>query len=71
MAIRTRCLTGFCELAIMSIMVTILANLRRALEQHFFLANRHFVTITALNGTVGSEQREFSFRMIEASHVGP
>ena len=70
-AVRTRCLASLCELAVMSVLVAIFANLRRDLEQYFFLANWHLVTIAALDGAVRSEQRELGFRMVEASHFAP
>ena len=70
-AVRTRCLPGLGKLAVMGIFVTIFADLRRVLELYFFFADRRLVTITALDGAMRSEQREFGFRMVEAIHVGP
>jgi len=70
-AVRAERLAGLCELAVVSVFVTIFANLRGALELHLFLANRHLMTISAFDGAVRSEQRELGFRMVEASHVGP
>src|SRR5882762_9681729 len=70
-AVRTRCLPGLGELAVMGIFVTIFADLRRVLELYFLFADRHLVTITALDGAMCSEQREFGFRMVEAIHVRP
>ena len=70
-AVRTRCLPGLGKLAVMGIFVTIFADLRRVLELYFLFADRHLVTITALDGAMRSEQREFSFRMVEAVHVRP
>jgi len=70
-AVRTRCLPGLGKLAVMGIFVAIFADLRCVLELYFFFADRHLVTITAFDGTMRSKQREFGFRMIEATHVGP
>lgn len=70
-AIRARRLPALCKLAVMSVFVTILTDLRRALELHVFLAHRHFVTRAALHGAVRSEQWKFSFRMVESVDVGP
>ena len=53
--VRTGRRPGLCELAVMSVLVTIFANLRRALELYLLLADRHFVAITALGGAVRSE----------------
>src|ERR1700687_4690352 len=70
-AVRTRCLPGLGELAVMGIFVTIFADLRSVLELYFLFADRHLVTFTALDGAMRSEQREFGFRMVEAIYVGP
>ena len=70
-AVRTRRLPGLGELAVMGIFVTIFADLRRVLKLYFLFADRHLVTITALDGAMRSEQREFGFRMVEAVHVRP
>ena len=70
-AVRTRCLPGLGELAVMGIFVTIFADLRSVLELYFLFADRHLVTIPAFGGTMRPEQREFGFRMVEATHVGP
>lgn len=70
-AVFTRCLPGLCELAVMSVFVTIFANFRRVLELYFFFADWNFVTIAALDGAVRSKQRELSFRMVEANHIDP
>ena len=70
-AVRTRCLPGLGKLAVMGIFVAIFADLRCVLELYFFFADRHLVTITAFDGTMRHEQREFGFRMVEATHVGP
>src|SRR5882762_3714140 len=70
-AVRTRCLPGLGELAVMGIFVAIFADLRSVLELYFLFADRHLVTITALGGAMRSEQREFGFRMVEAFHVRP
>jgi len=69
--IRASGLPGFHKLAGMRIFVTILTNLRRALELHFLRPHRHFVAITALHRAVRAEQREFRFRMVEAVDVRP
>ena len=60
-AVRTRGLPGLGELAVVRIFVTILADLRRVLELYFLFADRRLVTITALDGAMRSEQREFGF----------
>ena len=60
-AIRTGSFPLLGKLSRMGIFVTILANLRRAFELYFLLTHRHLVTITALDGAVRAEQREFGF----------
>lgn len=70
-AVRTRCLPGLGKLAVMGILVAIFADLRCVLELYFLFADRRLVTITAFDGTMRSKQREFGFRMVEATHVRP
>ena len=70
-AVRTRCLPGLGKLAVMGILVAIFADLRSVLELYFLFADLHLVTITAFDGPMRSKQREFGFRMVEATHVGP
>lgn len=70
-AVRTRCLPTLRKLAVMSIFVTILTDLGRTLELHFFLPYRHLVASAALHGAVRPQQRELGFRMVESIHVGP
>jgi hypothetical protein len=70
-AVRTRCLPGLGKLAVVGIFVAIFADLRCVLELYFLFADRHLVTITAFDGTMRPEQREFGFRMVEAIHVRP
>lgn len=71
MAIRASRLSSLRKLACVGIFVTILTNMRSALELHFLGSDRHFMAITALDGAVGAEQREFRFRMVEAVDVSP
>ena len=71
MAVRARCFPGLCELAVMGVFVTILADLRRALKLYFFFAYRRLMAITALGGAVRSKQGELGFRMVEAIYVCP
>ena len=59
------------KLACMRIFVAILTNLRSALELHRLRSHRHFMAITALNGPVRAEQREFRFRVVESIDVCP
>jgi len=51
-AIRAGRLPGLRKLACVGIFVTILTNLRSALELHFLRSHRHFMAITALGGPV-------------------
>ena len=71
MAIGAGRLPSLCKLACVGIFVTILTNLRSALELHFLRSHRHFMTIAALDGAVRAEQREFRFRVVEAVDVRP
>ena len=69
--IRARRLSGLRKLASMRIFVTILTNLRSALELHRFCARGDLVTIAALYGTVRPEQRELRLGVIKARDVRP
>ena len=60
-AIGARGFASFSELACVRVFVTILTNLRRALELDFLLADRNFVAGGALDGAVRAEQRKFCF----------
>lgn len=70
-AIRASGLRGLRKLACMRIFVTILANLRSALELHFLRSHRHFMAITALDGPVRALQRKFRFRVVKTVDVRP
>ena len=70
-AVRARRLPALGKLAVMSVFVTILTDLRCALKLHLFLAHGDFVTGAALHGAVRSKQWKFGFGMVESVHVGP
>ena len=70
-AIRARGLPGLRELARVRVFVTILTNLRRAFELHFFRACGNFVTIAALHRTMRAKQRELCFRVVKTVYVRP
>ena len=59
--IRTRSLPGLRELARVGVFVTILTNLRRAFELHFFRTHRYLVTSSAFHRTMRAEQGELCF----------
>ena len=70
-AIRARGLPGLRELARVRVFVTILTNLRRAFELHFFRACGNLVTIAALHRTMRAKQRELCFRVVKTFYVRP
>jgi hypothetical protein len=59
------------ELARVRIRMAGFAILRRSLELNLVRIGRHFVTLITCNRSMTSEQREFCFRMIEASDIHP
>ena len=69
--IRAGGLSGLRKLAGVDIFMTILTNLRRPLELHFFRAHGYLVTSAALHRTMRTEQRELGFAVIKAVYVGP
>jgi len=69
--IRTGSLAGFGELASVSVLVTVLTNLGRALELHFLGTDGNLVTGAALYRAMRAKQRKFRLGMVEAIHVGP
>jgi len=52
--VRASSFSSFRKLAGMGILVTILTNLRRALELYLLRSHRHFMTISAFDGTVST-----------------
>lgn len=55
----------------MCVLVTVLANMRRALELHIFRTHRHLVTSATLHRAMCSEQGKLCFRMVKPVHVRP
>lgn len=62
---------GLCKLAAVSIFVTVLTNLRGALELDFPRAHGRFVTGATLDHAVSTEKWELGFRMVESVDVCP
>lgn len=70
-AIRARRLPGLRKLAGVGFSVTILTNLRGALELHRFLAHGHFVTSATIYSSMRPQQREFGLCMVKSVDVRP
>lgn len=71
MTIRARGLAGLRELAHVGVFVTILTNLGRALELHFFRADWDLVASSALHRTMRAKQGELRFGVVKTDYVGP
>ena len=70
-AIGARRFAGFSELARMSVLVAIRANLRCTFELDILLTHRDRVTGTAPDNPMCAKQRKLRFRMIESVDVDP
>lgn len=71
MTICTRGFPGLRKLACVSVLVTILTNLRRALELDFLRSRRYFVASTARGRAVRAQQWKLCFRMVKTVDVSP
>lgn len=71
MAIGAWSLPRLRELALVCVFVTILTNLRGALEPHLARAHGRLVAVAAWDHTVRAEKRELRFRMVKAIYICP
>jgi hypothetical protein len=70
-AIGARRFPSLRKLTAVSVFVTVLTNLRGALELDFPRAHERFVTGATLDHAVSAEKRELGFRMVESVDVCP